>query len=201
MIGVIIASAVALGAFTYARRRRYWYNKMRWAQEHGFDGEFDGAGGCHGGRYGFDGPDPRGRGRHRGYGRHGHHGRRRRGFGGLGGFGPRRFVEMLSYRLDATPAQEKVMREAAREVWKVAREQREELSDSRTDLGKAMGGERFDEQVLGELFARHDERLRTVRQTVVGALAKVHDALDTEQREELARWLGASGRRFGPYRA
>ena len=53
---------------------------------------------------------------------------------------------------------------------------------------------------MGSLFATHDELLEQARKAFVGALAKVHDVLDVEQRRRLARLLTRT-RGFGPYRA
>ena len=52
---------------------------------------------------------------------------------------------------------------------------------------------------LGDAFARHDDALERARKAAVGALAKLHDALDERQRRILANWLEARGR-GGPYR-
>jgi hypothetical protein len=60
-----------------------------------------------------------------------------------------------------------------------------------------------DETQLGELFARQDDRITEVRKAFVGSLAKVHEALDEDQRKRLADLI-ASKRGFGwggPYRS
>ncbi len=49
---------------------------------------------------------------------------------------------------------------------------------------------------LGELFARHDEKLREMRKTFVGSLAKVNEALDEDQRKKLADIVEGG---FGPF--
>jgi hypothetical protein len=56
--------------------------------------------------------------------------------------------------------------------------------------------------LLGELFARHDTELESLRKAFVGLTAKVHDALDDKQRSRLADIVEAGPRffRHGPFR-
>lgn len=129
-------------------------------------------------------------------GGHDHHRGGRRGFGFA--------MRDLFRRLDTTPGQEKVIRGAVEEVWTTARDLKGELRYSRADVARAMRAESLDEEALGAAFVRHDDVMDALRKAVVGALAKVHDVLDPQQRERLADWLDASGRPFhfgGPYRS
>ncbi len=57
-------------------------------------------------------------------------------------------------------------------------------------------GSTFDGVLLGEQFARHDTILENGRKSFVGLVAKIHDALEPEQRERLAD-LVERGPRFG----
>jgi hypothetical protein len=91
------------------------------------------------------------------------------------------------------------MHDAVRELLDELRTVRDDAKASRSGLADAFGPERFDEERMGELFGQHDELLGTARKAVVGALAKIHDVLDTRQREQLARWIGRRAN-FGPYR-
>ena len=50
----------------------------------------------------------------------------------------------------------------------------------------AMRAATFDEVLFGDLFSRHDTALESIRKSVVGALARTHDALDERQRARLA---------------
>lgn len=139
-----------------------------------------------------------------GGGWHGHHHRhgewRRRG--GRRGWWLRRVFE----ELDTSPGQEKAIKQAAEEVFAATRAMRGELDASRRDVASALRSGVVDETRMGELFARHDEKLREVRKAMVGALARVSDALDEDQRKHLAdlieRGLGGGGwgRFGGPYR-
>jgi hypothetical protein len=139
----------------------------------------------------------------RGWGHHHHH--HHRGGRGLEGFGSRRMLRGLFERLDTSPGQERVIADAARELADAARPLRDEVAASRRDVAAALRSPTVDAETLGELFARHDEALREARKRAVGALARVHEALDERQRESLAallerRWGGACGRGAGPYR-
>ena len=53
----------------------------------------------------------------------------------------------------------------------------------------------FDEVMLGELFARHDDALEKGRRAVVGLGARLHTALDERQRDRLAGLI-ERGQRF-----
>jgi hypothetical protein len=158
-------------------------------------------GGCGGGRWGGGW----GHGGHGGYGggpggweegsgpEHGHHrggpfrthGRAWGGWGRGGGM-QSFFLRRLFEHLDATPGQEKVIAAAVEEMRQAMREQRGEVQKTRGDIARAMRGANFDEVVLGELFARHDTAIEAMRKSAVGALGKVHEALDERQRARLA---------------
>ena len=162
MLGILIGTVCLIGLI----------KTLRWGRphHHGF-----GHGGC-GGGYGHG---------YRGWGGH-HEDHHRHGWGGGGWGGPSAILRGLFYRLDTTPGQEKVIVAAIDEMRAATREARGELKATRADLAKAMRAPGFDEVLLGEMFARHDTALETMRKAAVGAIAKVHDALDDKQRERLA---------------
>ena len=138
-----------------------------------------------------------------GWGRHrhgdGHHHHR-----GWGGWRDDAFwLRGLFERLDTSPAQEKVIREAIDEMRRSTSDLRDEARATRDDVAKAVQSPSLDETVLGELFARHDTHLEKVRKDAVGALGKVHAVLDDRQRELLAQLIASGpfgGRRGGPFR-
>ena len=141
-----------------------------------------------------------------GMGRHGwqgHGGWDRSEGRGEGGAWPSFALRGLFSRLDTTPGQEKVIRQAAQEIFTAMAPLRGELDDTRKDIAKAVRTGTVDEVALGELFARHDEKLREARKAFIGALAKVNEALDEDQRKRLADMLDSGGHfeSFGgPYR-
>jgi Spy/CpxP family protein refolding chaperone len=111
------------------------------------------------------------------------------------------FMRGIFERLDTTPGQEKVVKSAFDEVRKAAEGVKDDLVSARGDVAKAFRSEAFDESIAGDLLSRHDAKMDELRKTLVGALAKVHGALDPEQRERLARFLENGPRRWGgPYR-
>lgn len=104
-------------------------------------------------------------------------------------------------RLEATPDQERVIRSEVDAFLEKGTVLERELRLSRDDIAKAVRAESFDEDVMGESFARQDDRLRELRGAFVGSLAKIHDVLDERQRKRLADLLDSAPMRgFGPYR-
>jgi hypothetical protein len=99
-----------------------------------------------------------------------------------GGF----LARALSERLDATPAQERVIRDATEEFREAAAKLKGEGRKTRADLATAFRKGHFDEVLLGELYARHDRSLEELRKAFVGMGARVHEALDERQRARLA---------------
>lgn len=136
----------------------------------------------------------RGRWRH-GYGR---------GFGRGFGRGPRGFLNGLFARLETSPSQEKVIVSAVEDVRNALYALRGEGETTRSDVARLIGEETFDAERLGELFARHDDALRQVREKVAGAMAQIHTTLDAGQRASLARMIDEGPfwrrRHGGPYR-
>jgi len=145
------------------------------------------------------------RGGSRGCGRRGrgHRGRSWHGGGGGGGRGPARFLGFFFDRLETTPGQEREIRGAVEELFDKAQDLRREGRSSRNDIAKLLRTDSLDETILGELFARHDDRLREAQKAFADALGRVHLSLDVEQRERLASMLesGKGGPGWGgPYR-
>jgi hypothetical protein len=124
-------------------------------------------------------------------GGHGYEGDHEGGFGGGGWGGPSVLLRGLFRRLETTPGQEKVIAAAYDEMREATRAARGEVRASRADIAKAMRSPAVDEVLFGEMFARHDTALETLRRAAVGAVAKVHDALDEKQRARFADLIEA----------
>ena len=135
----------------------------------------------------------------RGCGHRGFHGRHRRGRDGG-------FLWHLFDRLDTSPGQEKEIRKAVREFREEAWGLRGQWGATRSAAVDSFGEDLFDEGPLDALFVEQDQKIAEVREALKKTLHRVHDALDDEQRAELASWLkrwgtGRGGRRnWGPYR-
>ena len=105
-----------------------------------------------------------------------------------GGYGrsPRGMLRFLFERLDTSPGQEKVILEAAEGVRTAAGKLEGTFDRVRRAAARSIEGEHFDAAALRELFAEHDERIKEIREALVGGLGKVHEALDDRQRRALA---------------
>jgi uncharacterized membrane protein len=103
------------------------------------------------------------------------------------------FLRAIFERLETTPGQEREIRSALEELKGMRRTMKDEMRDTREDLGKAMRSDDFDVDVLGGLFARQNDAMDEMRKAVVGALGRVHATLDEGQRERLARFIERAG--------
>jgi len=186
MLGILIGTVCLIGLIKTLR-----WGRHRHAWGHGYGG---GCGSAYGGGCGS------GYGRHRWGGGWGGHRDHDHGDGGGWG-GPGVMLRGLCRRLDATPGQEKVIVQAIEELREAARQQRGEIRSSRADVARAMREPSFDAVLFGEMFGRHDAALESLRKSAVGALAKVHDALDDKQRARLAELIesGPGFFRGGPF--
>ncbi len=92
-------------------------------------------------------------------------------------------------RLDATPAQER----ALRELMLSARDQLCELHFDarrvREEIGEAVRGEKFDETRFAEAETKMSEKFRQASGVIRNTLGQMHEVLDSRQRAKVARWL------------
>ena len=117
-----------------------------------------------------------------------------------------RFLRRVFEELDTTPGQEKEIRAAIDEVMEAGHKVKDGFFDTRGELGKIFRNDELDETILGSVLSHQDAAIDELRGAMVGAMARIHAALDPEQRARLARWLERGsrwGRRGwgGPYRA
>jgi Spy/CpxP family protein refolding chaperone len=134
--------------------------------------------------------------------RHHHHGgrrcgeQRRAGFG----FGRGRFVlNRVLDRLDTTPGQEKVIREAVDALLDELHDARREFRGTRAEVARAIRGPSLDRAAIDGVFARHDQLIDGARRSALAAFAKIHETLDDRQRKILADLIesGPFARGFG----
>jgi hypothetical protein len=178
MFGFVIGAICLILLVKVLRRGRHGGYGRGWGRRYG--------GGCGGGSH--RDRDERGDGDRE-------HGRGDRG-GRWGRGGGDWVMRAVFERLDATPAQEKVIKSAVEEVREAGRAAKDELKKSRVEVAKAVRGPAIDEVFFGELFSRHDTAIESVRRAAVGAVHRIHDALDEKQRERLADMIEDGPRGF-----
>jgi uncharacterized membrane protein len=194
MLGVFIGAACLIGLCKIARRRRFG----RWGHHGHYGGPWGARGGCgggwQGGPYGYDGPE----GWDDDDGFSPWEARRGGGF-----FGLRAFFA----RLETTPGQEKAIKSALSELRTKGRAVKDDVRGMRGDLATAFRGESLDAETLGTVASRASGATDALRDAAIGAVLKVHDALDERQRGLVAdllesgphAWRGGwRGRRGSP---
>ncbi len=116
--------------------------------------------------------------RHHFHGHRGCHGRR--------GMGGRFFFHRILERLDATPGQEKVIRDAIHDFKEEAWSLRSEVRGTRTEVAQAIRAPELDKALLDRVFAKHDEVIEKLRASLLRTVEQVHGTLDERQRKQLA---------------
>jgi Spy/CpxP family protein refolding chaperone len=162
------------------------------ARRHGACG--DSAHGCGDGAEG--GPASFGSGGGRGWGGHGHHGPDHPFHGGPGGgdefgggFGVRRPLRFLAFKLELS---EKQVSELATVLSELKTERAQSAVDQRrttTALADAVAADAFDEAKAKSAAEERTRSTERVQQAVVRALARIHALLEPEQRTRLAYLL------------
>ncbi|HSN90876.1 MAG TPA: periplasmic heavy metal sensor [Anaeromyxobacteraceae bacterium] len=112
----------------------------------------------------------------------------------LGRRGPRVGVRFLAARLGARPEQERVLGEEADALAAAISGGRSDLSSVRAELADLLSGPALDAQAVASAIDRRLARLGAVRARAAEALARVHAALDPEQRVRLAEMVRAGPR-------
>lgn len=110
-----------------------------------------------------------------------------------------RFVlNRLLDRLDTSPGQEKVIREAVETIMDEMRGGRREFAETRHELAQAIRSENLDRAAIDALFTRHDVVIDRLRQQLLDGFGKVHETLDSRQRKILAEIVESGP--FGGFR-
>ena len=202
MIGCLIfggLAAMGIARVIHHRRMCGWGGGCHGRMHHGWGG------GWHGGHPGYNG----GRGwgalddeERADFGGPSFFGERFGGFPPFGGRMRKRFVvRAILEHVRATPAQERVIGAAFEEFRdEMKRAGGGEGRRSRQEIIDALRRPTFDGVVLGEQFARHDTMIESARKSFVGLVAKIHDALEPEQRDRLAELIERGPRFFAGLR-
>lgn len=111
----------------------------------------------------------------------------------------------LLHKLDASPGQERILRNAFESIRTSAIDFAEGGKTSRRELAELLREPNFDNQRVNAWFVAREHEFEKVRESAVSALAEVHEVLDDRQRESLAKLIerGAYFRscHHGPYRS
>lgn len=136
--------------------------------------------------------------------------RGRHDYGGRGGDagwrgGPRGALRWMFERLETTPGQEKVVLAAVDDLRAHGQGAKEKLRSATSEVATTLGADVFDEAAARAGFEKMENVVIETREAVLGALGRVHEALDSRQRKELAAMLEKlagkdRGFGFGPYR-
>jgi Heavy-metal resistance len=140
--------------------------------------------------------------------------RRRHGYwyshgygGGWGGYGRWRhagpggqarrswMLRWLFRHLDTTAGQEKVINSAGEDLEGRLREMKSELDQLRKEIARSLRMPQFDGSAMRESFAKQRAHLDTLEESVIGHLAKLHEALDERQRNVFAELVQDGPRR------
>jgi len=102
-------------------------------------------------------------------------------------------LRFLSARLGARPEQERVLSSEAEALAAELHALRDDLFGARSELADLVAGPSLDAAAVAAALERRTEKLAQLRARLADALARVHAALDPEQRLRLAEVL-----RHGP---
>ncbi len=129
------------------------------------------------------------------HGHHHHHGR--------GGGRRSWMLHSALARIDASPAQERVIIGEVEKLQERMYGARTSLKEARGDLSAAIRGPVLDDAALGAVLGRVDASTAEARGAVVDALRNIHAVLDDRQRATVADLIDRNGGGFwrrGPYR-
>ncbi|MBA3458656.1 MAG: periplasmic heavy metal sensor [Deltaproteobacteria bacterium] len=140
-----------------------------------------------------------------GYGHHGHGGHWHGWHHHHGRHGGRNrwMLHAALARIDATPAQERVIVGEIEKLQERMYGARTSLKDAKPDLAAAVRGPVLDDAALGALLGRVDASTGEARTAVLDALRNIHAVLDDRQRQTVGDLIDRNGGGFwrrGPYR-
>ena len=127
---------------------------------------------------------------------------RRHGFGYDRNCGHHRFrpLSRVLERLDATPAQEKEIRNALDQLREEARTAQRDFRGSGQDLARVIREPELTAGAFDAIFEKDDQVLARLRDAAVRALHQVHATLDARQRDLLASFVESRSADFFGFR-
>lgn len=96
------------------------------------------------------------------------------------------FFRRVLSRLDTTPGQEKVIREAISDIKDEAWSLRSELRGTKTEIAQAIRAPELDKALIDRVFAKQDEVIEKLRALLLSKAEQIHGTLDERQRKQLA---------------
>jgi len=105
-------------------------------------------------------------------------------------FGWRRLIS----KLDASPAQERALRDLLHSTREQLRQLHVDARSLREEVGEAVRAERFDQARFSGAEAKVDEKFRQAMGIIRNTLEQMHEVLDTQQRAKVAHWLTSGPR-------
>jgi uncharacterized membrane protein len=98
----------------------------------------------------------------------------------------------LLQRLDTSPGQEKAIRAAVFELYDQLGKLRPNLRSLRSNLASAFSKDGFGPADVAAVFNEREADLGEAQGAFALALSRIHEALDPDQRQKLARYLDAN---------
>jgi len=83
---------------------------------------------------------------------------------------------------------------AAADLREPAERARSEIRDSLAELADGLREDRIDEAKLRQAFSRQRDALGAAQEALLTALGRVHEALNPNQRRDLAEWIQSRSR-------
>lgn len=115
----------------------------------------------------------------------------------------RRGMDHAFERLDTSPGQEKEIRAAMTGLFDDVVPARREMKRAMKEiLSTALSEDVFDEEGVRRAMSEQEDRLSGLRESLIAMLGRVHEALDEEQRAQLAAFAARrmAPSMMGPYR-
>lgn len=106
------------------------------------------------------------------------------------GYGPRGYgMRWFFRRLDASPGQERVIRNSLDETYAIGATLRDQSRRAKQELADVLGGPEFSETRLNDWFEARILDFRAELPKFTAEVAKVHEVLDDKQRRMLGDFL------------
>jgi Spy/CpxP family protein refolding chaperone len=100
-------------------------------------------------------------------------------------------LRWLMRRLDASPAQERALRDLIHSAHDQLRDLRHGSRSLRQELGEVLRAERLDDARMAATEAKVGEKVREGADILRNTIVQMHEILDSRQRAQLADWISS----------